>query len=591
MANNNQTLKFREHDFGAVLANIRDFMKNQDVISDYNQDMSVIDLLNSVLAYNTQNNSITANSLFAEQNIDTAVLRKNIVKKAKEFGYVPYSTVSSKAAVDLTIVPSVLNEAPQTITLDKGTQFSGTSDSGIVVFTVVRTQSAPLVNGSYTFSGVELYQGSYGSVDIFVDRNRRSQIYEIPIDSIDLNFLEVYVQESPDSGNFVEFSSTDTSINITGVDKIYFLQELKQGRYGIEFGDGTIGQAINDGVIVRVVYFKTLGPVGNGVKSFSFKGAPDPTNKLNSYNVIATAITKSTGGLEAESDDSVKRNAPKFYVTQNRGANPTDYSDLIREKFPYINSISVWSGIEGKGFFDQFGRIYISANTQNSQFLTDSQKTDIKNLIINQVGIAGVIPIIVDVDNIYVDINSRVFVNDYVFLKSSDIVNKVKSYADSYNSTNLNRHNAEFEFSKFTAGIDQIDDSIKSNITSIKIYKRVFPDTRINTNFQTSFMNNVQNVVSNNFIFGTKTVFIKSTADGSLNIYEVVNGVEILVLAGVGTINFATGELTVSNITISKVNQQTKDIRFYADPVINNVKSLRNNIVTISNIDVVVEQG
>jgi hypothetical protein len=565
-------------------------MSQQDVISDYNVDMSVMDVLLSVMAYNTQNNSITANALFSEQNIDTAVLRKNIVKKAKEYGYLPYSSVSSKASVDITVVPNIPNEAPPSLILDKGTQFVGMTDDADATFTVVRTQTAKLVDGSYKFSAVEIYQGTYGTIDIFIDRNRRTQVYEIPIDNIDLNFLEVYVQETPDSEDFTEFKSSNTSINVTGEDPIYFLQEIKENRYGLEFGDGIIGKSVQDEVLVRVVFFKTLGSAGNGVKTFSFKSSPDTANKLNSYSVNTVTLTKSTGGLASESDESVKRNSPKFFVSQNRGANPSDYSDLIRMKFPFINSISVWSGLQGKGYFDQFGRIYISANTDKSQFLTDSQKSDIYDLIVNQIGISGIIPIIVDVDNIYISINSRVFVNDYIFLKSSDIIKKVDTYAQSVNDDTLNSFNAIFEYSKFTSGIDDLDDSITSNITTIQIHKRVFPDTRIDTNFQTSFMNPIKNVVSNNFTYDSKTVFIRSTTDGSLNIYEVINDKEVLVREKVGTVNFDTGELTVSNITINRVNPQTKDVRFYADPVINNVKSLRNNIVTISDISVTVEQ-
>lgn len=588
MADN--TLKFREHDLGAILKNLRDFMSNQDFISDYNVDMSVIDVLLSAMAYNTQNNAITANALFAEQDIDTAVLRKNIVKKAKEYGYLPYSMVSSKASVDITVVPSVPNEAPSQLVLDKGTQFTGLTETGDAAFTVVRTQTAKLVDGAYRYEGVEIYQGTYGTVDIFIDKNRRTQVYEIPVDGIDLNFLEVYVQETPDSEDFTEFKFSNTSINVDGDDPVYFLQEIKDNRYGIEFGDGVIGRAIQDEVLVRVVFFKTLGQGGNGVKTFTFKSSPDSTNKINAYSVNTVTVSKSTGGLASESDESVKRNAPKFFVTQNRGANPNDYSDLIREKFPYINSISVWSGLEGKGYFDQFGRIYISANTEKSQFLTDAQKRDISNMIVNQLGIAGIIPIIVDVDNIYIDVNSRVFVNDYIFLKSSDIITKVKQYAQDYNDASLNSFNAEFEFSKFTAGIDDIDDSITSNITTIQLHKRVFPDTRINTNFSTSFMNPIKNVVSNNFTYDSKTVFIRSSTTGALNIYEVIGGADVLVRESVGTVNFDTGELSVSDITINRVNPQTKDIRFYADPVINNVKSLRNNIVTISEVTVTVEQ-
>lgn len=583
-------LRFRNHDFGEVLRNLRDFMSKQDKISDYDVNASVMDSILSALAYNTQNNSITGNVLFAEQDIDVAVQRKNIVKKAKEYGYVPYSIVSSKSAVDITVVPKVLNEAPSSLTIDKGTQFVGATENDSAIFTVVRAVTAKLTDGVYRFSAVELYQGTYGSVDIVVDKNLRRQIYEIKIDDVDMNFLEVYIQETPDSQDFVEFKLANNSIKITGADPVYFLQEVNERRYGLEFGDGVIGKSVQDGVIVRVVFFKTMGEGGNGVKTFTFKSSPDVTNKINQYTVSVVANTKSTGGLPAESDESIRRNSVKFYVAQGRGVNPSDYSDLIRDNFPYINSISVWSGVEGRGFYDQFGRTYIAANTDKSQFLTDSQKKDIYDYIIESIGTSGVIPILVDVDNIYIDISTQVFVDGSVTLKSSDIINDVKKYAQEFNDENLNSFESIFEYSQFTAGIDKLNDSISSNDTTIQIYKRVFPDTRVSTNFSTSFMNPVKNVVSNNFTYDTKTVFIRSVSNGNLNIYEVIGGTDVLVKENVGSINFSTGELTVNDIVIARVNPQTKDVRFYAEPLTKNISSLKNNIVTISNVDVYPKQ-
>ncbi|QIG69625.1 baseplate wedge subunit protein [Rhizobium phage RHph_I46] len=579
-------LRFRNHDFGEILRNLRDFMSKQDAISDYDVNASVVDILMSVLAYNTQNNSITGNVFFAEQDIDVAVQRKNIVKKAKEYGYVPYSIISSKASIDITVVPKIVNEAPSSITIDKGTQFVGATDTDPAIFTVVRAVTAPLVDGVYRFAGVELYQGTYGSVDIIVDKNIRRQIYEIKIDDIDMNFLEVYVQDTPDGKDFTEFKLANNSINVTGSDPVYFLQEVNEKRYGLEFGDGVFGKSVQDGVIVRVVFFKTLGEAGNGVKTFTFKASPDVTNKINQYTVSTITSTKSTGGLAAESNESIRRNAVKFYVSQGRAVNPSDYSDLIRDNFPYINSISVWSGVEGKGYFDQFGRTYIAANTDKSQFLTDSQKSDIYDFIINDIGTSGVIPILVDVDNIYIDISTQVFVDGSVTLKSSDIINAVKKYAQEFNDKYLNSFESIFEYSKFTAGVDEVDDSISSNDTTILIHKRVFPDTRVSTNFSTSFMNSVKNIVSNNFTYDSKTVFIKSTTNGDLNIYEVIDGKDILVKEKVGSIDFITGDLTVNEIVITRVNPQTKDLRFFAEPLTKNISSIKNNIVTISNIDV-----
>ncbi|ASV44638.2 baseplate wedge subunit [Agrobacterium phage Atu_ph04] len=584
------SLRFRNHDFAATLTNLRNFLSNQDQISDYDVNQSVFDILLSAMAWNTQNTTLTGNVLFAEQNIDTATLRKNIVKESKSFGYVPYSATSAKSMINVVVVPPSVADAPSMLILDKGTVFQGESEKGTVSFTNVKSYSAPLLDGRYEFRNVELYQGVYGSTDIFIDKNRRTQIYEIPVDDIDMNYLEVYVQKSADSSEFTEFNSAKTSIKVTGEDKVYFYYEIDRGRYGIEFGDGKIGKAVQDQTIVRVVYFKTLGPDGNGVKSFTFKSSPNTTNKLNSYSVSTLTISKSAGGLEPEPDESVVRNAPRFFVSQNRGVNPSDYSDNLKQKFPFINSISTWSGVKGEGLYDQLGRIYISANTEKSQFLTEAQKDEIVDYVINSMGMGGIAPVIVDTDNIYIDISTKVFVDNYVFITASDIKNLVTEYAMQFDRKNLNNFESIFEFSPFTSGIDKLHSSISSNITSILIHKRVTPDVRVSTSFSSSFMNPVKNVYTNNFTFAGKTVFIKSQPDGTLNIYEIVDGKDILVKPGVGFANMRTGEITVREIVIDRVNPQTRDVRFYAEPLIQNIKSSKNNVVTISSIDTSVDR-
>ncbi|QIW87778.1 baseplate wedge protein [Agrobacterium phage OLIVR5] len=585
-----KALSFRNHEFASVLQSYRKFLSQQEVISDYDVDQSVIDMLLSVMAYNTQMNSVTANALYAESSIDTAILRKNIVTKAKDYGYTPYSTICSKAMADITVTGTNVSGYPDTMNIEKGTIFLGEGENETVPFVAIRPYTARKDGISYAFKDVELYQGTYGSVDIVVDKNRRSQLYEIPIDNIDTNYLEVYVQKSPDSADFEEFRQVKTSINVDSESKVYFLYEVNNGRFGIELGDGVIGKAVADTSIVRIVYLKTLGPSGNGVKSIKFASSVVPNDPMNKSLVNVSVTSKAAGGLEAESDYSIKRNAPKFVVNQGRGVINSDYADLVRARLPYVNSVSVWSGREGRGYYDQFGRIYISANTVNSQILSIKQREEIRDLVLDEVGVGGIIPIIVDVDNIFVDLDVKVYVDDFVFLKQSQIADLVRNYSEVFNRDKLEKFGAIFEHSIYTAGINYLDTTISSNLTGVKISKRIYPDTRIMTTFEFSFMNPIKDVVSNSFTYSGKQVFIKSASDGTLSIYEIIEGKDILVREKIGTVNFETGDVVVSDIVVSKVNQTTKDIRFSATPLINNIYSNKNNVVKISDVKVTVER-
>lgn len=587
---NDSALSFRRHGFTDVVDATKDFMDNQDVLTDYDLTGTVLDQIISVLAETTQKNALTANAMFAELiAIDTAYQRKNITMHARHFGYTPFSINAAKAVVSIVVVADLAASPPSQLTINKGTVVKGTSEDGDIDFVTVRSYVADLVVDTYTFSSVDVHQGNYGSVDIFIDNNRRSPLYELKVDDIDTSFLEVYVQDNIDALDYHEWTRSTDSINVIGSDEVYFLQETNNGRFSIQFGDGVIGKAVPDKTIVRVVYMKTAGEAANGIKEFAFGYASNEYNLLNtnSYGTTVTTLEKAAGGFIAESDASVKRNAPKFYVAQNRGVLGSDYENLIRIKFPYINAISVWSGKKGDGVLDQFGRIYISANTTKSQYLSESQKDEIYDSVIEDIGIAGVIPVIVDVDNTYIDISSTIYVDDFVFLTSSEIEELSIDYAASYNTDNLSTFAGKFEHSQFVGGIDDLNSVISSNITTISLQKRIFPALAQTTSFAFTFHNAITSLYSDSFVFGDnlKTVILRADNTGSINIYEATGGNEVLVKSGAGVVDFNTGAITITDIVIFKSNEVTKDLRFHATPLEPNVNSIKQNILVIDSFE------
>jgi hypothetical protein len=320
-------------------------MRNQDVLSEYDVNGTVLDQIISVLGEVTEKNAITANALFAESFIDSATIRRSLLRHAVRFGYLPYSIGASRAVVDVRVDTTDIN-APSTLVMSKGTVFSGNGEGGLS-FTTTRAYTASRDGNTYWFRDVELTQGKYGSVDFVIDDRTLNQVYEIDIDDIDTSLMEVYVQRSLDSTDFIKYREVGNSINVDGTDRVYYTYATRDGRYGIQFGDGTFGAKVKTRSIVRVVYFKTAGPAGNGAKEFSFGSDSDQLSKLNDrnrYSVSVVTTTAAESGFAEESSDSIRRNAPKAFRTQMRAVTPSDYADQITKRFPYVRGVTVWNG-------------------------------------------------------------------------------------------------------------------------------------------------------------------------------------------------------------------------------------------------------
>ena len=60
--------------------------------------------------------------------------------------------------------------------------------------------------------------------------------------------------------------------DIDSTSKVYFLQEVEDGRFEVYFGDGVLGEAIADGNIVILDYITCNRDEPNGATSFTLSG-------------------------------------------------------------------------------------------------------------------------------------------------------------------------------------------------------------------------------------------------------------------------------------------------------------------------------
>ena len=120
---NKKNLRVTELDFDQIKDNLKTFLKDQDVLKDYDFDGSAMNVLLDTLAYNTHYLGYNANMVANEMFLDTAGLRSSVVSHAKTLGYEVQSARAAKATISVSIVSDQAS-----ITMPAGTKFSTTYD-------------------------------------------------------------------------------------------------------------------------------------------------------------------------------------------------------------------------------------------------------------------------------------------------------------------------------------------------------------------------------------------------------------------------------------------------------------------------------
>ena len=105
-------------DFDQVSASLKEYLKGQSVLKDYEFEGSNLSLLTDLLAYSAHTSAFNANMVASEMFLDTAQIRKNVVSRDKELGYTPTSRSDAKAVIDLTVnSPRIAGNIPNSLTI------------------------------------------------------------------------------------------------------------------------------------------------------------------------------------------------------------------------------------------------------------------------------------------------------------------------------------------------------------------------------------------------------------------------------------------------------------------------------------------
>jgi len=583
-------LEISQLDFDGIKDNLKTFLSQQNEFTDYDFEGSGMNVLLDVLAYNTHYLGYNANMLANEMFLDSADQRTSVVSLAKQVGYTPRSSSAAIATIDVV----VNNASGASLTMSRGTKFTTTVDETNYSFVNNADVSISPVDGAYKFSNLDVYEGTYLNYKYTANTSDIDQRYIIPNDNVDTTTLTVKVQES------ISDSTTNTyklATGITGIDstsKVYFLQEVENGRFEVYFGDGVLGQSIADGNIVILDYITCNRDEANGASSFTLSGSIGGFS-----NVTITTIGNAAGGDSPETIKSIKYNAPRDYTSQDRAVTADDYKVLVKSLYANAQSVQVYGGEDAAT--PDYGKVYISIKAKSGSNLTEVTKTSLVQSL-KSYAVASVTPVIIDPETTFIILETTFKYDSSSTTKDvSTIETNVLDAISLYNTDTLEDFTGMFRYSAVGKTIDEAESSILSNITKVKMYKNITPTLNSGIKYTLSFNNAFYNphsghnstaggiVSSTGFKINDDSSvnehFLDDDGAGNVRVYYLNGTVRVYTSSTFGTINYTTGELILTSAHITSVSNVdgavSTRIRVTTTPDSNDVIPVRNQVLSI----------
>tara|TARA_R100000005_G_scaffold95362_1_gene76580 strand:+ start:206 stop:2245 length:2040 start_codon:yes stop_codon:yes gene_type:complete len=461
-------------DFDDIKSSIKAYLRTRDEFTDYDFEGSSLSYLIDILAYNTYYTAFTANMSMNEAFLDSATVRDNVVKQAKLLNYTPTSIKASYAYLHITVQTALNNDVyPNSVTLQSGPVATG----GNYVWNVLEpiTQTVNQTTGQATFKCVKVYEGSIVNYSYTVNKFIK-QVFTIPTSEADVTTLSVRVKANASSTTSDVYNLVDNVTTVTATDRVYFLTEGEDMRYEVQFGDGVIGRELGDGEVIDLSYLVTKGAEANGVNKFSFVGRFVDSNaaNYNSANVAFEVAEKSNFGSAAESLESIKYLAPRFYSAQYRAVTSQDYEVITKKLYDNAKTVVAYGGDELNP--PVYGKVYIAIKTKTGSKLNDATKKSLSTQL-RSYSMASIESVIVDADTMYV--YPKVFLQYDPACSGravSAIGTKAQTAAEDWASTSgINNFGQSFSLGNFERAIVNSDRCITDSSTQVSLLKYIAP--------------------------------------------------------------------------------------------------------------------
>lgn len=608
----NSSLNLSSLDFDTLKNNLKTFLKSQSVLKDYNYEGSNMNVLLDVLSYNSYLNSFYLNMIASEMFLDSAQKLDSVISHAKELNYTPRSYSAATANVNIVFETAGISSTTGILSIPKGTRFSGTNSNGTYQFVTTDTQSYASTNDTFSVANLQIKEGTYNTESYLVNYDIENQRFVLSDAKIDTDTLEVHVIENFGVSNTL-FTRKPTLFGLDSSSNVYFLQATQNGQYEILFGDGNFGRKPLNASTILVQYIVTEGSDGNGISELNISDDIGPSNGGTIVSNEVTVTANSSGGANQESTDSIRFNAPRYFASQQRAVTSDDYASLVKANFQgEISDVAVFGGetLPEK----KYGRVIVCLKPSAGDIAPNYVKDSIVRYLQDYIALPNRVET-ADPDYLYIYLTSTVQYDPYATDKTiSEIKNVVLSAITAYSDQHLEMFAEDLRYSRLVAYIDDSDISIISNQTDFRVIKRIAPlvnraytetlyfnnaiyienqptYNQSHVDFHGSIYNthfNHASLISSYFTYNHSDgnsypfSYFEDDSNGNVDVYSLI-GNQITKLDTIGTINYLTGKVILTNISIADYNSH---VSLYAKPVDKDIFAGPKNIIVIDPNDV-----
>ena len=341
-------------------------------------------------------------------------------------------------------------------------------------------------------------------------------------------------------------------------------------RYEIKFGDDSIGRALSDGEVVTLEYLVTDGAEANDVNVFNFIGRCEDSlgRTYTASDITMTLKMKSGNGEVAETIESIKYNAPRYYSSQYRAVTAQDYSIITKKVYDNAESVVAYGGDSLNPPI--YGKVYIAIKTKTGSLLNDQTKKSIA-ADLRGYAMASIDPVVIDPENVY--IYPKVFVQ-YDTGCGSDTstikTNVSKAVEDWASQTQINNFNSTFRSSQFEKAITLADRCVTDVSLQTTVLRYIKPTTNQTNTYSISTGSALYNSAPSKdggdgvckkepiLLSGTFRTSDRPGVDqqfeddgyGNLRTFYNTGTRKIYTNANAGTVNYDTGEIAFGPIAI-----------------------------------------
>lgn len=510
-------------DFESIRSNLKEYMRSQDTLRDYDFEGSAISSIIDLLAYATHYNAVNANVGLNETFLDSAQFRGSVTGHARQLGYTPRSATAPVAVIDVTVDNA---EDGELIRIPRGHRFQSRIDNTNYRF--VTTEEYTTTNK--VFSGVRIFQAEFKTAEYIFD-SQSSERYVIPDPNVDTSTVRVSVRDSRNSNTTNVYVPAKSLAGIRDDSRVYFLHENFDGLFEITFTDESLGISPRDGNIIIIEYGVTQIDAANGARVFSL------VDSISGYSDVGIRTVQSArGGFERETIESIKKNAPVTFAAQNRAVTAQDYEAIIRENFDNVLSVRAWGGETNDP--PVYGKVFVSIQPRDTDILSSTEKTDIVENILIPKSTVTVIPELVDPELLYMYLDVEFnYDPSRTRLSKTQLESKVSGAIQGYGDQTLNRFESAFRYSQLLNAIDASDNSIISSFAQVFIQKRFTPNLIRDQEYTLDFVNVLytpgEDIGSRTVIDETSRFAINGVENCVLRDFEDPNNSQIRVIHAV----------------------------------------------------------